>query len=244
MSGHSKWHNIQGKKGKADKAKSNVFTKIARLIMVAAQQGGGDVEMNFSLRLAIDRAKSVNMPKENIERAIKRGTGELKDGVQLQELVYEGFGPSGVAVLIEVVTDNTNRAVSEVKNILTKNGGSLGGQGSVQWQFTRLGVIRFGNNERLKIESKKSDFELAIIEAGADNIEESSLGIEIRCAVEKFKDVLDVVKSFGLEPDDSGLQWVAKKEVKLDDGSSQKMEKIYELLEELDDVKEVYTNES
>ena len=121
MSGHSKWHNIQAKKGKADKARSNIFTKMSRMISVAAQQGGGDPMMNFSLRLAIDKAKAVNMPKDNIDRAIKRGTGEDSEGTVYQELMYEGFGPNGVAFLVEVLTDNNNRTVAEVKNAFTKN---------------------------------------------------------------------------------------------------------------------------
>ncbi|HAT03622.1 MAG TPA: YebC/PmpR family DNA-binding transcriptional regulator [Candidatus Magasanikbacteria bacterium] len=244
MSGHSKWHNIQAKKGKADKARSNVFTKIARMITVAVQQGGGDSTMNFTLRLAIDKAKAANMPKENIDRAIKRGTGELDDGTTLQELLYEGFGPGGVAILVEVVTDNPNRSASEVKNVFSKKGGSMGGPGSVKWQFSRLGVVRLGTNEKLKIENKKSDFELALIEAGADDIEESEMGIEIRCAVEKFKNVLDVVQSFGLEPDDSGLQWIAKEDVSIDAETSAKVQQLYDAFDELDDVREVYTNEA
>ena len=125
MSGHSKWHNIQGKKGKADKARSNIFTKVARLIMVAAREGGGNPDMNFSLRIAVDKAKAVNMPKDNIERAIKSGTGDSKDGKAIEEVIYEGFGPSGAAFLVEALTDNKNRTVSEIKNTFSKYGGSM-----------------------------------------------------------------------------------------------------------------------
>lgn len=244
MSGHSKWHNIQQKKGKMDKARSGIFTKVSRMIMVAAKDGGGDPTANFSLRLAIDKARAANMPKDNIERAIKRGTGELKDSAGIEEILYEGFGPGGVAVLVEVLTDNKNRTVSGLKNVFTKYGGSISGVGSVKWQFGRQVVIRLGESEKQKVESKKSEFELELIDVGTSDIIESEFGLEIRCPMEKFQKVLDAVKKYNLEPESSGLEWVAKEEIKLDEAKSKKMQELYDALEEVDDVKEVYTNEA
>lgn len=243
MSGHSKWHNIQGKKGKADKARSNIFTKVARLIMVAAREGGGNADMNFSLRIAVDKAKAVNMPKDNIERAIKSGTGELKDGKVIEEVIYEGFGPAGVAFVVEALTDNKNRTVSEIKNTFSKYGGSMGSAGSVKWMFERLGVLRLGEGEKEKVKAKKSDFEMELIEVGAEDIIESEFGLEIRCPVEKFQSVLEVVKKYGLEAESSGLEWVAKELVALDEATSEKVSHLYDAFDEMDDVREVYTNE-
>jgi len=140
MSGHSKWHNIQGKKGKADKARSNIFTKVARLIMVAAREGGGNPDMNFSLRIAVDKAKAVNMPASNIERAIKKGAGET-DGVAYEEVLYEGYGPGGVALMVECVTDNRNRTVGDVRHCFTKRNCAMAEAGAVSWMFDRLGRL-------------------------------------------------------------------------------------------------------
>lgn len=243
MSGHSKWHNIQGKKGKADKARSNVFTKLARMIAVTAREGGGDPVMNFSLRLAIDKAKAANMPKENIERAIKKGIGEDGDGATLQEALYEGFGPAGSVILVEALTDNPNRTVSEIKNVITKNGGTVGGAGSVKWQFNRLGVIRLSLVETEKIKNQKSEFELELMDAGMEDMQESEFGLEIHCPVEKFQAVLEIIKKFNLEPESSSLEWVAKELISLDEEASNRLATICDALDELDDVREVYTNE-
>lgn len=243
MSGHSKWHNIQQKKGKMDKLRSNVFTKLGRMITVAAKEGGGDANANFSLRLAIDKAKAANMPKENIERAIKRGTGELKDGAVIEETLYEGFGPGGTAFLVETLSDNKNRIVSDIKNVFIKHGGTMGGVGSVKWQFQRFGVVRISQDSRLKIQDKKDEFEMSLIDAGAGDIQESEMGVEIKCPVEKFQKVLEVMEKYYLEPESSGIEWVAKEPVSLDAGVSEKVQSLYEALEEMDDVREVYTNE-
>ncbi len=244
MSGHSKWSKIKHKKGAADAKRGNIFTKLGKAITVAAQQGGSDIEMNFSLRLAVEKAKSANMPKDNIERAIKRGSGESKDGAVLQELIYEGFGPQGVGIMVEAVTDNNNRTASEVKHAFSKYGGSLGGPGAVQWQFSRFGVIHLTKDTRNKIQETKDAVDLGLIDAGADDIIDSEYGIEIRCQVEKFKEVLDAVTSFGIEPDDSGLQWIAKEEIELDEDASAQLGRIVDALDELDDVKDVFTNEA
>ncbi|MBD3311039.1 MAG: YebC/PmpR family DNA-binding transcriptional regulator [Candidatus Magasanikbacteria bacterium] len=242
MSGHSKWHKIQHKKGKADAARSNVFTKLTRAITVAAQEGGGDPEMNFSLRLAIEKAKSANVPKDNIERAVKKGTGELKSEDKLKKVVYEGFGPGGVAIVIESVTDNTNRTVAEVKHVLNKFDGSLGGPGSVLWQFEQKGVVRFVIDKKDKIENWE-EAQLKFMDAGIEDIRESDDGVELITNKDNFQKMIEVVSELEIEPDDSGLQWVAKEEIEIDDEISKKMEALYDELEELDDVKEVYTNE-
>lgn len=243
MSGHSKWHNIQGKKGKADKARSNLFTKAARAITVAVQQGGLDPDMNFVLRIAIDKAKAVNMPKENIERAIKRGTGASADGAALQEVLFEGFGPAGVAIMVEAVTDNNNRTVSDVKHVFGKFNCSLGGPGSVKWQFSRLGVVRI-NNEQLTINKvNRDEFDLSLMDVGVEDILESEMGLEIQCPVENFQKVMEVIKKFNLEPESSGLEWVAKEPIELSEADSIKVREFCDLLDDLDDVREVYTNE-
>ncbi|OGH78355.1 MAG: hypothetical protein A2469_04550 [Candidatus Magasanikbacteria bacterium RIFOXYC2_FULL_40_16] len=243
MSGHSKWANIQQKKGKMDSARSGLFTKLSKGITIAAR-GGGDPEMNFSLRLAIEKAKGANMPKDNIERAVKRGTGESGEGAVLEEILYEGFGPGGTAFLIETVTDNKNRTASEIKHAFLQFGGSMGGPGSVKWQFKRMGVIRL-NKEQLAINNEQSaNFELELIEAGADDIVDNEYGMEIHCPIEKLQAVLGAVNKRELTPESSGLEWVAKENISLKEGESATVNKLYEILDELDDVEAVYTNEA
>lgn len=241
MSGHSKWHNIQGKKGKMDQLKANVFTKMGRLITVAAQQGGGDPDTNFSLRLAIEKAKAVNTPKENIERAIKKGSGGNSAELSLHEVVYEGFGPGGVAVLVEALTENPNRTVSEVKNSFSRHGGTMGGSGSVQWQFVHNGVVRLDSGEKKKIINFE-DFELALIDAGAEDIVDSEDSLEIRSSVVNLNKVMEAMKKFGVSPTESGLEWIAKENITLDEETGQKLNNLFEALDDLDDVKEVYSN--
>lgn len=242
MSGHSKWHNIQVRKGKQDQARAGVFTKLARLITIAARAGGGDPDANFALRLAMEKARAANMPKDNIERAIKRGIGELTDSAALEEALYEGFGPGGVALLVEAVTDNKTRTVSDLKHIFAEHGGALAGPGSVSWQFERLGAVRLGRSKKEEVGSQKSDFELKLIEAGADDIVESDEGVEIFCPVDKLQAVLEAVKSSGLEPDDSGLEWVGKETVTITPALAAQVQALVEALEENDDVKAVFGN--
>lgn len=241
MSGHSKWHKIQHKKGKADKARSGEFTKLLRAVMVAAQQGGGDPEMNFSLRLAVQKAKAGNVPKDNIDRAIKRGTGEDKDGAVFETALYEGFGPGGVAMLIECLTDNKNRTVADVKYILTKHGGSMAGPGSVQWQFDHKGVVRLANSAKAAVPNW-GEFQLSLMDAGAEDLNEYEEGVELLCQVSNLKDVLDALGAAGIEPEDSGLEWVPKEPVEVDEATEKKVDGILEKFEENDDVREVYTN--
>jgi YebC/PmpR family DNA-binding regulatory protein len=241
MSGHSKWHNIQGRKGKQDAMRSGQFTKLSKLIAITARSGG-DPAINFSLRLAIEKAKAVSMPKDNIERAIKRGTGELA-GDQIEEVIYEGYGPGGVAVLVKALTDNKNRTVSDIKHIFSVHGGSMAGAGSVMWMFEQLGIITI-NKEAL--ESKKitrDDFDLKMIESGAQDISEDG-ELEIKTKIDSFQKVLADIKDMGLEPEESGLQWVAKDKVAINEEVSERLQKLFEEFENNDDVEDYFTNAS
>ena len=203
MSGHSHWATIRRKKGAADAKRGQVFTRLAREIVIAAREGGGDPGTNFRLQYAIDRARGQNMPKENIERAIKRAIGEGKDGVVYEEITYEGIAPHGVAVLISCVTDNRNRALSEIRHALTKSGGSLAAAGSVAWQFTRKAVFS------LPAEGTDPDkvFEVAV-EAGADDVDISEDGIDIVGPVESFKSILDALKAAKIHPEEAELRYL------------------------------------
>lgn len=240
MARHSKWHNIQERKGKQDKKRGATFTKLARFITIAAQNGG-DPEMNFSLRLAIEKARAANMPKDNIDRAVKKGTGELA-GEALDELTYEGFAPGGVAMLIDVVTDNKNRSVGDVKMIANKNGGSIGGPGSVQWQFDRRGVVRVSVDEAAAHLGDKETIELALIEAGAIDITWNENGLEVVSTIEDLKKVTAALGNFRLTPSESGLEWIARETAEVDEETASKVMDLIDALEEHDDVRAVYTN--
>ncbi|TAN32154.1 YebC/PmpR family DNA-binding transcriptional regulator [Patescibacteria group bacterium] len=241
MSGHSKWHNIQARKGKQDALRGNLFTKIGKAISVAARSGGGDASSNFSLRLAIEKAKEAGMPKDNIERAIKRGAGEL-EGAQIEEVLYEGYGPGGVAILIKTLTDNKNRTVSDLKRILSAGGGNMAGAGSVLWMFSQMGVISLPLDKREIGGGSREDFELKMIEAGAEDIVDAEEILEIRTKVENFQKVLGALKELGIEPAESGLRWVAKDGAQVDEATGQKLEKLFAALEENDDVDDFFTN--
>jgi YebC/PmpR family DNA-binding regulatory protein len=237
MSGHSKWSTIKRKKGAADAKRGQVFTRVTREIVLAAREGGGDLDANVRLRLAVDKARAVNMPKDNIERAIRRGTGEDKDSAAIEEVTYEGYGPSGVALIIEVVTDNRNRAVADLRHILNKHGGGLGEGGSVAWQFSRQSYFT--------IPSEGADFdkifELAV-EAGADDVTDDGESIEITGGVTAFRHIMEALRQAGIQPDDAGLKMVPQNELELDTESTTKVMTVIELLEELDDVQNVYSN--
>ena len=237
MSGHSKWHNIQGRKGKQDAVRSNSFTKFAKTITIAAQKGA-DPEMNFALRLAIDKAKAGGMPKDNIDRAIKRGTGELEGGVQMEELLYEGFGPGGAGVLIKVVTDNKNRSAPEIKHILSVHGGSLGGAGSVQWMFAPAGLIIMP----LSSGQNREELELQLIDAGAEDIQEADGHLEIKTKPEKFQTVLRALQGQSIEPLESGIRFLPKETMAVNDEVKAKLEELFGELEAHDDVEDYYTN--
>jgi len=237
MSGHSKWSTIKRKKGANDAKRGKIFTRLARELAIAAREGGGDPEMNFTLRLAIDKAKAENMPKENIERAIKRGTGDSKDGADFEEVAYEGYAPNGVALIIECVTDNRNRTVADLRHVLNKSGGSLGEGGSVAWQLTRTAYFA------IPMEATGFDtvFELAV-EAGADDVAEADDVYEITGEVETFKAISDRLRLAGIQPEDAGLRMVPRHELDLDPDDTVKVMQVIERLEDLDDVQNVYSN--
>lgn len=236
MSGHSKWSTIKRKKAAIDQKRGKIFTKLIKEITVAARQGGGEIEGNPRLRLAVDNAKSANMPMDNIERAIKKATGEV-EGAQYLELTYEGYGPGGVAVLVESVTDNKNRTVAEVRHGFSKHGGSLGETGSVAWMFDRKGVIAMPAQGK----SEEEIMEL-VLEAGAEDIQEDDDYFEITSAIEDFENVRKTIIDSGLEVENASLQWIAKNKVDVDDETSEKLMKMIELIEDSDDVQNVYTN--
>lgn len=239
MSGHSKWHNIQARKGKQDAKKGNIFSKLAKKIAMAAKNGGASLDTNFSLRLAIDKAKAVGMPKDNIDRAIKTGTGELKADTQVEELLYEGFGPGGTAVMIKILTDNKNRTLPDVKGILSDHGGSIAGPGAVQWMFQYWGVLRVGKE---KIISSRDDFDLQMIEAGAEDIADDDGNIEIKTKVENLQKVSIKIKELGIEPESSSLEWVAKEKVAVTPEVQEKLINLFGELDEHDDVEDYFTN--
>ena len=236
MSGHSKWHNIQQRKGQQDAKRANLFTKFAKGITIAAQSGG-DPAMNFSLRLAIEKAKAVSMPKDNIDRAIKRGTGELA-GARMGEALYEGFGPGGVAILIKAVMDNKNRTTSDLKHILTTHGGSFGAPGSVQWMFRQIGEVVVS-----RIVGSRNDFELAMIDAGAEDIIElADNELEIKTKVADLQKVLNKLKELNIETKESGLCWVAKEHVAVPPAVENQLTELFSKLEAHDDVEDYFTN--
>lgn len=235
MSGHSKWAKIHRQKGAADAKRANLFTKLSKNITLAARNGG-DPEMNFALRLAVDKAKAASMPKDNIEKAIKRGTGEL-DGGALEEVMYEAYGPGGLPLLIEGVTDNKNRTTPEVKAILTKNGGSLGAQNSVKWMFEHKGVI-FINNQEIE---DKDDFIMQMIDAGAEDVREEDDGLTIYTGYEDFEKVKKVIDEKNIGFEYAEMDWILKDEQEVEKDAAEKLEKIIELLEDHDDVNSVYS---
>jgi YebC/PmpR family DNA-binding regulatory protein len=236
MSGHSKWSTIKRKKGANDAKRGKIFTRLGREITLAAREGGGSME-NFRLRIAIDRAKAENMPKDNIDRAIKRGTGEMKDGAEIEEIVYEGYGPGGIAFMIQVMTDNRNRTLSEIKNILNKSGGSMAEPGSVAWQFEQKGYI--------SIPAEGRDFDeifMLAAEAGADDVSQEGESIEIYTPRESLQAVEQALESNHIAIEEAGLQWVAKTPLDLEPASGAKVMNVIESLEDLDDTQTVYSN--
>jgi YebC/PmpR family DNA-binding regulatory protein len=235
MSGHSKWATIKRKKAVLDSKRGKIFTKLIKEITIAAR-AGGDVNGNPRLRLAVDNAKAQNMPLDNIERAIKKATGEL-EGVTYHELTYEGYGPAGVAVLVEVATDNKNRTVAEVRHLFSKNGGSMSETGSVAWMFDRKGIIT------LPAEGKKEDDVMEIVlEAGGDDLTTEEDFFEVQTTVESFETVRRTLvdKKFTIE--NASLQWIAKNLIEVKGEDAEKVVKMIEALEDIDDVQNVYSN--
>ncbi|HVG39890.1 MAG TPA: YebC/PmpR family DNA-binding transcriptional regulator, partial [Pyrinomonadaceae bacterium] len=236
MSGHSKWHSIKHKKGALDAKRGKLFTKLIKEITVAARSGGGDIEANARLRKAVSDAKGSNMPNDTIDRAIKRGTGEL-EGTSYEEITYEGYGPSGVAVLIESMTDNRNRTVAEIRHIFSKNGGNLGEAGSVGWMFEKKGYIVVGKAAK----SEDELFEI-VTDAGADDLRDDEDNFEIITAPDNFDAVLNAVKTAGIEPDVAEIEMVPQTYIKLEGASAKQMLKLVETLEDHDDVQKVSAN--
>lgn len=239
MSGHSHWAGIKQRKGVNDAKRANIFTKYGRIVTIAAREGGGDPEINFKLRMAIDQARSMNMPKDNIDRAIKRGTGELKDGTIIEENLYEGYGPGNVALLIKTATDNRNRTVSEIKTILTKTGGKMVAEGSVSFMFRQVGEIIIETTDK-----NKDDIEMQAIEAGADDIaffdEENICAIYTK--IEDLQSTKEALEAQGFEIKNAGLSFIATQKTTLPDENKALFEQLIEKLEDHDDVQTVYDN--
>lgn len=236
MAGHSKWANIQHRKGAQDAKRGKLFTKLIREITVAARIGGGDAASNPRLRAAVDKALTSNMTRDTIDRAIKRGSGEL-DAENYEEVLYEGYGPNGVAVLVECLTDNRNRTVSEVRHAFTKHGGNLGTSGSVGYLFTKMGLLTYpkGSDENAIME--------AALEAGAEDVVANDDGtIDVSTAFESFVAVKEAMIEHGLTPEHSDIIMSASTSVDLDLETAQKVVKLVDMLEDLDDVQNVHTN--
>ena len=237
MSGHSKWSTIKRKKGATDAKRGAIFTRLTRELVMAAREGGGDPDTNFRLRLAVDKARAGNMPKDNIERAIKRGTGEDKEGSDFEEIMYEGYAPNGVALMIEAVTDNRNRTVSEIRHVLSRSGGSMAEVGAVSWQFDRVASFTFPSS----VMNYDAAFELAI-EAGAEDVTEDDGLIEIIGSVDSFKDIADRLHVARVQPEDAGLRMVPKQEIELSIEDALRVMRVIEELEDMDDIQDVYSN--
>jgi YebC/PmpR family DNA-binding regulatory protein len=236
MSGHSKWHTIKHKKGAADAKRGKAFTRIIKELTVAARSGGGDPGMNPRLRTIIADAKANNMPRENIERAIRRGTGE-EPGVSYEEITYEGYGPGGAALLIQSLTDNKNRTVGEIRHMMGKYNGNLAAENSVAWMFSRKGQVI--------VEKTNADEETllnAALDAGADDMNDDGSAWEIVCSPENFEKVRDAVKGLGLEPASAEVAMIPQNYVKLQGKEAQQMLKLMEALDDHDDVQHVWAN--
>jgi YebC/PmpR family DNA-binding regulatory protein len=236
MSGHSKWHTIKHKKGAADAKRGKVFTRIIKELSVAARNGGGDPDTNPRLRTIVAEAKANNMPRENIERAIRRGTGE-EPGVSYEEITYEGYGPGGVALLIQTVTDNKNRTVGEIRHLLGKHAGNLAAENSVAWMFSKKGQV-FVDKERVDEEKLLT----AALDAGADDMSDDGSAWEIVSAPESFEQVRDAVKGLGIEPASAEVAMIPQNYVKLTGKEAQQMLKLMEAIEDHDDVQHVWAN--
>jgi YebC/PmpR family DNA-binding regulatory protein len=236
MAGHSKWANIQHRKKAVDAKRGKIFTQINRLLSVAAKEGGGDPDSNPALRLAIEKANAANMPKDNIERAIKKATGDL-DGVTYEELKYEGYAPGGVAVMVECLTDNRNRTVAEVRHAFTKYGGNLGTDGSVAYLFSKIGVLNFAPG------TSEDDVMEAALDAGADDVvSEDDGSIEVITTPESYSEVKAAMVAADLNPENSEITMRASVEVELDVESGEKVLRFLDALEDLDDTQNVYSN--
>lgn len=236
MSGHSHWATIKRSKGAADAKRGQLFTKFGREIEIAARDGGGDPSSNFRLRLAMDKAKQASMTKDVIERAILRGTGQLK-GTTIEMLTYEGYGPQGTAMLVEIVTDNRNRSASEVRRLFSRHGGNLGETGSVAWLFDRKGYISI-----IPSDDNSDELALLAIDAGADDVKADQELVEVYTKADELQKVRDALQDKDIELDSAELSWVPKSYIDLDTKATHQNMRLIDALEENDDVQQVYSN--
>jgi YebC/PmpR family DNA-binding regulatory protein len=236
MSGHSKWATIKHKKGALDAKRGKIFTRLIKEITIAAKLGGGDPDGNPRLRGAVLAAKAENMPSDNIKRAIQRGTGEL-EGVSYEEITYEGYGPGGVAIIVDVLTDNKNRAVSEIRHAFSKNGGNLGADGSVSWMFTTKGLVVVAKDAAS--EEKLTEI---VLEAGAEDLSEEGEVWEILTDPKDFEAVSTAVRAAGITPESAEVTKIASTYTKLEGSQANAMIRLLETLEDLDDTQNVYSN--
>ncbi len=238
MSGHSKWANIKHRKARADAARGNIFSKLSKEVIAAARQGGGNPETNHRLRLAIQRAKDANIPQENINRAVQRGTGEL-EGVSYEEMVYEGYGPGGAAILLEILTDNRNRTAAEIRYLFSRNGGNLGEAGCVSWMFKRKGNIRL---ERADNSISEDDAVMLALEAGAEDLEATEDAFLVQTAPEDLENVRAFIEDGGARVSLAETVMVPQSSVEVSGKEAEQTLKLMEALEEHDDVQKAYSN--
>ncbi len=239
MAGHSKWANIKHKKAREDAKRGKIFSKLSKEIIIAAKEGGGDPDKNNRLKMAIDKAKENNMPNENIERAIKRGTGELK-GANYEECSYEGYGPGGIAIFLNATTDNKNRSVSEIRNIFSKYDGKLGEDGCVAWIFERKGLITIEREENPNLDEE--ELMLITAEAGAEDFKPDESTIEIITDPQDFEDVKKAVENEGFKPTFKEVTMLPNNTIKVEGEEAEKLLQLLEELEDHDDVQNVYAN--
>ncbi len=239
MSGHSKWSKIKRQKGVADVKKGKIFSQLSKMVTLTAKSGGGDASMNPALKLAVEKAKQANMPLDNIEKAIKKGTGELEGGT-IEEVLYEAYGPEGVALIIEGTTDNTNRTVAEIKHILSMGGGRLGEVGSVKWMFERFGYLEVDKKD---LSISDDDLEMLIIDSGADDFKLIDDVAVVYTKPEDLYKAKENLEKNNIKISETGFEWKAKNTIKIDDEKiNARIEKLFEALNEQEDVGEVFSN--
>lgn len=236
MAGHSHWASIKHKKGAADAKKGKIFSKIARMITVAARRGGGDSDMNPKLQLAISKARAVNMPKENIERAIQKGTGE-GGGAELFDCMYEGYGPHGIALMVDILTDNKNRTAPEIRKIFERFGGNMGESGCVSWMFEKKGLIIVNNNNL-----NEDEFMMLILDAGAEDLQKVGDVFQVTCLQTNLDAVKKAIESKNIKVESAEVSWIPKNNIDLDETAGRKVLGLMEALEDHDDVQNVHSN--
>lgn len=241
MSGHSKWSQIKRQKGLTDQKRGAVFTKLGYAITIAAKEGGGDLTANFRLRLAIDKAKAANMPKDNIDRAVKRGTGELSGG-ELFELRYEAFAPGGIGIIINAISDNKNRTASEVKHVLNKHNATLGAQGSVSWQFNERGVMRISQDTLSEKQLSSDEISMSAIDAGAEDVIDDNGDLVIYTTKESLQQIQEALESKSIPIEYAEVENIADNNIEVSPDEKEKLQKLFDAIDELDDVSDFYHN--